>query len=116
MISYGDRGARKAGVTEMMIVTGGTHAGEFFKRASGGRTTRMAQLPKPDANETRTGARNQDLGNVGRRFELKSGAFGTGGLFIAGCRGDRRGGYDGRRGGVVVVGLGEAVRAGGISV
>jgi glucose-1-phosphate thymidylyltransferase len=37
MISYGIEALVKAGVTELMVVTGGTHAGEFLRLLSNGR-------------------------------------------------------------------------------
>ncbi|MHB8244462.1 MAG: sugar phosphate nucleotidyltransferase [Acidimicrobiales bacterium] len=37
MISYGIEALVKAGVTEVMVVTGGTHAGEFLRLLSNGR-------------------------------------------------------------------------------
>jgi len=36
MISYGIEALVKAGVSEMMVVTGGTHAGEFLRLLSNG--------------------------------------------------------------------------------
>jgi glucose-1-phosphate thymidylyltransferase len=37
MISYGIEALVKAGITELMVVTGGTHAGEFLRLLSNGR-------------------------------------------------------------------------------
>jgi len=44
MISYGIEALVKAGVTEMMIVTGGTHAGEFLRLLSNGQEFGVERL------------------------------------------------------------------------
>ena len=44
MISYGIEALVKAGVTEMMVVTGGTHAGEFLRLLSNGQEFGVERL------------------------------------------------------------------------
>ena len=44
MISYGIEALVKAGVTEMMVVTGGTHAGEFLRLLSNGQEYGVERL------------------------------------------------------------------------
>src|ERR1700724_923147 len=44
MISYGVEALVKAGVTEIMVVTGGTHAGEFLRLLGNGEEFGIARL------------------------------------------------------------------------
>ena len=44
MISYGIEALVKAGVTEIMVVTGGTHAGEFLRLLSNGQEFGVERL------------------------------------------------------------------------
>src|SRR5258708_33209000 len=44
MISYGIEALVKAGVTEIMLVTGGTHAGEFLRLLGNGDEFGIARL------------------------------------------------------------------------
>ena len=81
MISYGIEALVKAGVTEIMVVTGGTHAGEFLRLLSNGHEFGVERLlyayqERPAGSPRRWGSRSSSSATTPSLVMLADNIFG----------------------------------------